>query len=34
MEFDVVKALKQKLYKLYVNDIYSKWIKNQPDNLR
>ena len=28
MEFDVVKPLKQKLYKRYVNDIYSKRMKN------
>ena len=33
MEFDVVKPLKPKLYKHYVNDIYSKRIKNQPDQL-
>ena len=33
MEFDVVKALKPKLCKCYVNDIYSKRIKNQPDKL-
>ena len=32
MEFDVVKPLKPKLYKPYVDDIYSKRIKNQPDN--
>ena len=32
MEFDVVKPLKPKLYKRYV-DIYSKRIKNQPDKL-
>ena len=31
MEFDVVKPLKPKLYKRYVNDIYGKQIKNQPD---
>ena len=31
MEFDVVKPLKPKLYKRYVDDIYSKRIKNQPD---
>ena len=30
-EFDVVKPLKTKLYKRYVGDIYSKQIKNQPD---
>ena len=28
MEFDVVKPLKRKLYKRYVNDIYSNRIKN------
>ena len=28
MEFDVVKLLKQKLYECYVNDIYSKRMKN------
>ena len=33
MEFDVVKPLKPKLYKSYVDDIYSKRIKNQPDRL-
>ena len=33
MEFDVVKPLKAKLYKRYVGDIYSKRIKNQPDEL-
>ena len=33
MELDVVKPLKPKLYKRYVNDIYSKRIKNQPDKL-
>ena len=33
MEFDVVKQLKPKLYKRYVDDIYSKRIKNQPDKL-
>ena len=33
MEFDVVKSLKPKLYKRYVDDIYSKRIKNQPDKL-
>ena len=33
MEFDVVKPLKPKLYKRYVDDIYSKRIKNQPDKL-
>ena len=33
MEFDVVKPLKPKFYKRYVDDIYSKWIKNQPDKL-
>ena len=31
IEFDVVKPLKPKLYKRYVNSIYSKLIKNQPD---
>ena len=31
MEFDVV--LKLKLYKRYVDDIYSKRIKNEPDKL-
>ena len=33
MELDVVKPLKPKLYKSYVDDIYSKWVKNQPDKL-
>ena len=33
MEFDVVKPLKPKLYKRYVDYIYSKRIKNQPDKL-
>ena len=33
MEFDAVKPLKPKLYKCYVDDTYSKWIKNQPDQL-
>ena len=33
MEFDVVKPLKPKLYKGYVDDIYSKRTKNQPDKL-
>ena len=33
MEFDVVKPLKPKLYKRYVNVVYSKRIKNQPDKL-
>ena len=33
MEFDVVKPLKPKLYKHYVDDIFSKRIKNQPDKL-
>ena len=33
MEFDVVKPLKPKLYKRYVDNIYSKRIKNQPDKL-
>ena len=32
MKLDVVKQLKPKLYKDYVNYIYSKQIKNQPDN--
>ena len=32
MEFDVVKPLKPKLCKDYVNDIYSKQIKDQPDS--
>ena len=31
MEFDVAKPLKPKPYKHYVDDIYSKQIKNQPD---
>ena len=31
MEFVVVKSLKPKLYKRYVDDIYSKRIKDQPD---
>ena len=31
MEFDVVKPLKLKLYKR--DDIYSKLVKNQPDQL-
>ena len=31
MEYDVVKPLKPKLSKRYVNNIYSKWIKNQLD---
>ena len=30
---DVVKLLKPKHYEHYVDDIYSKWIKNQPDKL-
>ena len=33
MEFGVVKPLKPKLYKRYVDYIYSKRIKNQPDKL-
>ena len=33
MEFNVVKPFKPKLYKRYVDDIYSKRIKNQPDKL-
>ena len=33
MEFDVVKPLKPKLYKRYVDNIYSKRIKNQSDKL-
>ena len=33
MEFDAVKPLKPKLYKRYVDDIYSKRIKIQPDKL-
>ena len=33
MEFDVVKPLKLKLFKRYVDDIYIKPIKNQLDNL-
>ena len=33
MEFDVVKPLRPKLYKRYVDDVYSKRIKNQPDKL-
>ena len=33
MEFDVVKPLKPNFSKLYVDDIYSKRIKNQPDKL-
>ena len=32
-EFNAVKSLNPKLYKLYVDDIYSKRIKNQPDKL-
>ena len=31
MEFHVVKTLKTKLFKRYVDDIYSKQIKSQPD---
>ena len=30
-EFDVVKALKPNFNKRYVDDIYSKWVNNQPD---
>ena len=30
-EFDVVKALKPNFNKRYINDIYSKWVNNQPD---
>ena len=33
MEFDTFKPIKPKLYKRYVDDIYSKRIKNQPDKL-
>ena len=33
LKFDVVKPLKPKLYKCYVNKIFSKRIKNQPDKL-
>ena len=33
MEFDAVKSLNPKLCKLYVDDIYSTRIKNQPDKL-
>ena len=33
MEFDVVKPLKPKFNKRYVDDIYSKRIQNQPDKL-
>ena len=33
MKFNVVKPLKPKLYKRYVDDIYSKRIKGQPDKL-
>ena len=33
MEFDVVKPLTPKLYKRYVDNIFSKRIKNQPDKL-
>ena len=33
MEFDVVKPLKLKLFKRYVDDIYIKPIKNQLDKL-
>ena len=32
MELDVVKALKPKLYKSCVDNIYSKWVKSQPIN--
>ena len=33
IESGVVKLLKPKLYKRCANDIYSKWIKNQPNKL-
>ena len=33
MELDVVKPFKPKFHKRYANDIYSKGIKNQPDEL-
>ena len=33
MEFDVVKSLKSKLYKRYVDYIFNKPIKNQPNKL-
>ena len=33
MEFDIVKPLKPKLYKRYVDDVFSKVIKNQRDTL-
>ena len=33
MGFDVIKPWKPKLYKCYVDDIYSKRIKNQSDKL-
>ena len=33
MGFDIVKPLKPKLYKCYVDYIFSKRIKNQPDKL-
>ena len=33
MGFDVIKPGKPKLYKCYVDDIYSKRIKNQSDKL-
>ena len=33
IELDVVKPLKPKLYKRYVDDIYSKQFKNQPEKL-
>ena len=31
MEVDVIKPLKPKLYKIYVNDMYCKQIKNKQD---
>ena len=33
MEFDIVKPLKPKSYKPYVDYIFSKQINNQPDKL-
>ena len=33
MEYDVVKPLKPKLPKRYINNIYNKWIKNLLDKL-
>ena len=33
MEIDVVKPLKPKFYNRYVDDICSKELKNQPDQL-